>query len=363
MSTSASKLPVHPVAPSPDTLSFCKDFVSGGALPKYILGRNDIAKNIASAINVDGFIDDFTTETEYLGKKIVPMDKLPKTALVVSTAAVRPLSAMRRMRQTGLRHLDYFALTRHADIQLGEVAFWDNHFPSTFETTRPRYESLYAALDDEASRTLLEKIVNFRLSGDLSFYEGFSDKQDVQYFESFLNFSDTDDVFLDVGCFDGATTELFIDHCPNYKGIHIFEPSPANMRSVKSHLSSFERVTYWPFGLSDKNETLRFQSDGSSSRISKTGDIRIDVKRLDDVLDSPFTFLKMDIEGAESYALEGAKESILAHHPKLAISAYHRPNDLFELFEQVMAYRSDYRVFLRHYPEGVTEPVLFFIPS
>jgi hypothetical protein len=38
-------------------------------------------------------------------------------------------------------------------------------------------------------------------------------------------------------------------------------------------------------------------------------------------------FIKMDIEGAETNALSGARETLAKDHPRLSISAYHLPTD------------------------------------
>ncbi|WP_425281358.1 FkbM family methyltransferase [Pectobacterium odoriferum] len=71
----------------------------------------------------------------------------------------------------------------------------------------------------------------------------------------------------------------------------------------------------------------------------------------------------MDIEGYEINALKGAKETILRFHPKLAICAYHKVDDFFTIPELVLSYRNDYKVYMRHYTEGLLETVYYFIPK
>ena len=71
----------------------------------------------------------------------------------------------------------------------------------------------------------------------------------------------------------------------------------------------------------------------------------------------------MDIEGSESLAIQGAKETILKYHPRLAICVYHKGTDYIEIPKRVLEIRDDYDVFLRHYTEGINETVMFFMPQ
>jgi FkbM family methyltransferase len=70
-------------------------------------------------------------------------------------------------------------------------------------------------------------------------------------------------------------------------------------------------------------------------------------------------FVKMDIEGAELEALYGARELLTRYSPALAVSAYHKPQDLFELPVLVKATRPDYRLHLGHCTTHGEETVLF----
>jgi len=118
------------------------------------------------------------------------------------------------------------------------------------------------------------------------------------------------------------------------------------------------------FGLSDKEEILRFSGEnGSASKISETGSDSISVKPLDSFEISRIDFIKMDLEGWELHALKGARRAILKNHPILAISAYHHPQDFISIFNFVLSIRKDYDIYLRHYTEGWTESILYFSPK
>jgi hypothetical protein len=70
----------------------------------------------------------------------------------------------------------------------------------------------------------------------------------------------------------------------------------------------------------------------------------------------------MNIEGAEIDALDGARRTIARCLPKLAISAYHRPNDLWRIALLVREMSSKYELFLRQHDGGVIETVLYALP-
>ena len=81
--------------------------------------------------------------------------------------------------------------------------------------------------------------------------------------------------------------------------------------------------------------TARFSFDGldpfSGRMVSAATAINIPVttitKLCADLQLSRLDFIKMDIEGAEIQALEGALPALKRFHPKLAITTYHRPFD------------------------------------
>jgi hypothetical protein len=71
-----------------------------------------------------------------------------------------------------------------------------------------------------------------------------------------------------------------------------------------------------------------------------------------------WSFVKMGIEGAEGPAIEGARQTILKNHPRLAICVCHRADGFWRIPEQILSTS----IYLRHYTEGLTETVMFFMP-
>ena len=85
------------------------------------------------------------------------------------------------------------------------------------------------------------------------------------------------------------------------------------------------------------------------TNISEDGDQIIEVGAIDQLnLGQRITFIKMDIEGAEKDALYGAKKIIMSDKPTLAISAYHKKEDLYDLVNLIKSLNNDYKIYLRH---------------
>ena len=353
-------LKINPIYKNNKAEEFCNKFINSKR-PKYIFGRNDWAKSIAESIDITGFIDEFTSESEYFGKPIVSLNDIPNNALVVSIVIGKPFIAEKRVKQFQFYFLDYYSFFKYSNLPIKQVMFW-NGMIEDINSNMSEYKRVYNLLVDRTSKNQFYNIINFRLSYDLDYMRGFTDKEDQQYFEDFLNLNSEGEVFVDVGAFDGYTTEEFIKRVPTYKKVFLFEPEEKNIEIAKERLKIFQNIEFYQLGLSDTKETLRFDVSGSSSKISEDGELVIEVDKLDNIIDEEVTFIKMDIEGAEPKAIDGAKSVILKHHPKLAISVYHQKDDFWKIPEQVLAIRDDYNLYLRHYTEGVSETIMFFIP-
>jgi FkbM family methyltransferase len=77
----------------------------------------------------------------------------------------------------------------------------------------------------------------------------------------------------------------------------------------------------------------------------------------------PVNYIKADVEGAEHDLLAGAKETILADRPKMALTVYHEPNDWEYMLRMVRSVvpQYQYRVKGLSYNGGKPRPVMMHL--
>ena len=191
-----------------------------------------------------------------------------------------------------------------------------------------------------------------------------------QYFDYFE--ARENEVFVDCGCFDGATCYNFAGWCGSkgFDHIYSFEADPKNYARAKEILAPLGKCDLYPYGTADVNKKVYFAADAfeTSCIISKEeaekrnfeGVEEIEVRALDDVLaGKKITYIKMDIEGAEYEALQGARKLIMENRPRMAISVYHKFEDFVTLANLVLGMHPDYRIAFRHYGYDDLETVMY----
>ena len=176
------------------------------------------------------------------------------------------------------------------------------------------------------------------------------------------------EVFVDAGCFDGLTTKQFFTWCKGEAYSYCFEPDSKNITLIKRNLHNQLNSEIIPKALWSGKRTLAMEAKGNFAT-SVGEDIKninfhtIESVSLDDFLAGrEVTFIKMDIEGAEVEALLGAKKTIAEQKPRLAISIYHKKDDIWKIPKIIRAYCPDYRFYLRHYSFSDYDTVLYAIP-
>lgn len=171
------------------------------------------------------------------------------------------------------------------------------------------------------------------------------------------------EIFIDAGGYDGDTSLNFIKWANgNYDKIYIFEPDKGNIRKCVENLSKVKDFEIIQKGVWCKSGVLSFSSDGSAlSSVNINGIDQIEVESFDNSIKEPVTFVKMDIEGSELEALKGCKNIIKTYKPKLAISIYHKPEDIWSIPQYIISLHPEYKFYLRHYSIFNFDTVLYAV--
>ena len=189
--------------------------------------------------------------------------------------------------------------------------------------------------------------------------------QGDQYFPADIIRLRSDEVFVDVGAYTGDTASDFVARTHGrFDSIHCFEVDSLNFEILQKTVSALEnrsRIHLHPQGLWNQPQDISYSLEETQSSLGE-GNALGQVVRLDDVIkEARVTFLKMDIEGAELKALEGARKTILANKPKLAICIYHHFRDLWEIPLLIKTLVPEYRLFLRHHTNLEYESVCYAV--
>lgn len=181
---------------------------------------------------------------------------------------------------------------------------------------------------------------------------------------------DANEIFVDGGALDGSTSCDFIKWSGHrYSDIYLFEPNSDMISKINSNLNGQDGIHIVQKGLWRRKCDLYYSKNPdnpgegiiSEERISPESET-VPVTSIDEELSNvPITFIKMDIEGSEEAALRGARQVITTRKPKLAISIYHKKEDIFTLPELILSYNPDYRFYVRHYTMGPCDTVLYAI--
>lgn len=210
-------------------------------------------------------------------------------------------------------------------------------------------------LEDKESKKIFEEIIEknkkiFNIT-QLAKYEEYSHpKVHVE----------KNDFVIDAGISsEEDQTERFLEQTGNGGFVLGFEPENYNYTELMKKFNTLQipNVKIENLGLWDEKTMLSITQNGKMSSVceptnTKTNEaaqlITLDeyvkeknIKKID--------FIKMDVEGAERKALNGAAETIKRFRPKLAISVYHRRLDIFYFIFKIHSLKCGYKLFLGHH--------------
>ena len=238
--------------------------------------------------------------------------------------------------------------------------FWLD-LPSRTTREEVHIKATFSLWADECSEREYINQLRFRLLADFDAIA--ATEYSESYFQDDLFLPSNNEQFVDCGAFNGITIRQFLDRQEHFVGeIIAYEPDPTNRTALEQYLltkdpKESDRIVVLPWAVGEKRGIVRFDAMGTmGSTMSAEGCIEVGCVTLDESLKEigivP-SFIKMDIEGAEFEALVGAKTTIQASKPILAVCLYHKFDDLWRIPALIHSLSDDYRLFLRaHEMEG-----------
>lgn len=325
------------------------DYLSKSDKPIAVYGTGNGAQKIMETLEAHGgkvsdifASDEFVRGHSFLGFKVMKYAEICEKYedfIVVLGFATHLDSVLGKIRQISLQH-PVFA----PDVPVaGNGLFTIDYVKKNEE----KFDFVYSRLADDESRRVYLDIINFKISGKIKYlFDSFCDKENI--YRDILKLK-SNETIIDLGAYDGDTIREFTDFTSGrYKHIYALEPDAKNYKKLIKNTADMKNITAFNMGAWDKRDILIFDKKaGRNSKLSSEG-IPVEVTDIDSLIDDNITMIKMDIEGAELHALEGAKKIIEKNKPKLYVCAYHRNEDLFSLPIKILQLNENYKIYFRH---------------
>lgn len=222
-----------------------------------------------------------------------------------------------------------------------------------------QYIKAYELLEEDSKQIFIDLLL-LRLTGDFTYM--FPHVQlSGQYFSNKIKWKEHPNV-LDCGAFIGDTFLAFYSMGIIPGHYYLYELDDANYKKLLDNIKGKENKVYpRKKGVAAEQTTLYYEALGDSSRlVPYETDQKIEVVKIDEDVKHPIDFIKMDIEGGEVPALEGARKIINQYHPTLAICIYHLKDDFWKIPLLIHELCPEYnRYWIEHYSPGYNETVLY----
>jgi FkbM family methyltransferase len=254
-----------------------------------------------------------------------------------------------------------------------DIVFVKNHIEEL--------ESVYNLFEDDVSKQVLINIVNYKLSRDTAYTKAIKSKR--MYFEPEIISLTDDEIFVDTGAFIGDTVQQFITFLSEstntfqYKKIIALEPDSENFIKLENRIkeNNWQNVFCYKNGAWNERKNLTFSEGldcGSTICVENCRERErererervtiIEANTLDNIIgEDKATFIKMDIEGAELNAIQGCASVLVRDKPKLAISVYHKKEDIYAIPLLLKQLVPSYHFYLRHYTDTAADTVLYAV--
>lgn len=335
----------------------------------YIFGTGLAGKMIYEtlsnlAISVKAFADNNKSRQSetFCGRNVVAAENIEQDAVVIIAANVR-YGIHEQLKNNHIYSFYYIDPVYLYSFNLNEI----NKIKDLIAKNADKIDQVYGFLEDKMSKKVFKNVLIHRCIHNLNLIWDIYDEH--QYFGNDL-IKEVEGTFVDCGAFQGDTLLAFLAQIQDRQYKYIaFEADKKNYIILNKICEDkqLSDVCTFNLGVWDKRDILYFKENATSGdvagKIVSENDsdvIEIQVDSIDSILGNrKVDFIKMDIEGSEIKALNGAKNNIQKNKPTLAISAYHETEHLWEVPLLIKEIYPDYHIFFRHHMWNMADTVCY----
>ena len=356
------------------------EYLKTAGKPVVLYGTGDgadkvLARLAETGVPVSGIFasDEFVRGQQFHGFTVRTYSELlalrEKVIVLIAFASELP-DVMERFYKLASVHETY---APHVPVFSGEetvTAAWIKKYERELQT-------VYERLADAVSRETFASVLNYKLSGKLSYLQACTTNrtEDLRTIFSFGR----EETYLDLGAYNGDTVQEFLQLTHGrYKKIIALEPDPKNFKKLTDFVrqNELKHITCLQAGVWNDCGSLELNGKGgrqstfweadrsgfATQNLSQTCSMKKKIKKqqvtvvsVDAVLGNEHAdYMKFDVEGVEKEALEGAAGHLVPDGngalPKLLVAAYHHDEDIFALPLLLWKLQPEYQIYLRKHP-------------
>lgn len=212
---------------------------------------------------------------------------------------------------------------------------------------------VYNSLADGISRSIYAGVLNYRLTGRISYLlDSVSDKDEMYSLIAKRKVK----CAVDAGAYNGDTAKECLHYFDELSSIYAIEPDRRNFKKLSAFSETEKKVIPINAAVWSSVGTCEFMDSGNrNSTVNATASFKhsareVDLVSIDSIGAKSVDYVKYDVEGAEHEALIGTKQTIERDKPALLISLYHRSRDIYFLPQYISGTHREYKLYIRRLP-------------
>lgn len=223
------------------------------------------------------------------------------------------------------------------------------------------FEKVGNLFEDDLSYQSYLAFLKTRISGNNTYIFNLF-KKETNYFHNDIFKINSKEVFMDIGAYDGDTIRLFLkENNGFYQHIYALEPNETSRKMLRVYVEGYKLQNVTMSGAIPWNKKGKLQfvenDNGELSSLVFNENSKIDgeissinAEPLDEMFayKEAITLLKINYLEGTKEALQGAKNILQVHRPKLAISVGFDCKNIREIPILIKDINPDYKLYLRY---------------